>query len=472
MGLRLSDLLENWYGTKRSLYADRHAESQSCIFDQRSSLGGAMKPRRRNTHQPQLQSESRHRHTPHRMVAVAAVAALLSACGSSSDSADTTAAADSVADAPTTEAAAATSGDCALEEPLKIGYAADFNLGAIGDKPGSAAAKYIIDQANAAGGVGGKPVEFEVKQISADPADYPAAQRGVQELIDGGADIILGPPFSDYGNPLLEVTKGEVPVLFVASTETVLPDPSRGSFLVTFNDKTQGSAAAEFAAKQGFKSAVTISSNEIPYTNIPQAAFKEIFEKGGGKVEKDLAFKLGQTDFSSQVNEIKAMSPQPDAIYSSFFLPEAGVFLKQLREAGVKSVVISADGFDASLIWTLGADAEGVFFTTHTFPADSNKVQQFLDDYAKSGGEKIETAAFGALGADAAQIALQAASSACTTDGKALIEAISGLSGTFTTGDVSYAGTNGTPNRAVTILTVTDGKPVLADSFVPAVVAG
>jgi branched-chain amino acid transport system substrate-binding protein len=421
-----------------------------------------------------------------RLLAAAAAAALtLAACGSSSDdAADTTAIAEvaettaaaaaetTAAAAAETTVAAAASSDCALEEPLKIGFAADFNLGGISDKPASAAAKFIIDGVNKAGGVGGKPVEYEIKQISADPADYPAAQRGVQELIDGGADIILGPPFSDYGNPLLEVTKGEKPVLFVGSTETVLPDPSRGAFLVSFNDKVQGSAAAEFALKKGFKTAVTISSNEIPYTNIPQAAFTDIFNKGGGKVEKDLAFKFGQTDFSSQVNEIKAMSPQPDAIYSSFFLPEAGVFLKQLREAGVKSAMISADGFDASLIWSIGADAEGVFFTTHTFPSDNNGVQKFLDDYAASGGEKIETIAFGALGADATQIAIKAATDACTTDGKKLIEAIGGLSGTFTTGEVSYAGTNGTPNRAVTILTVTDGKPVLADSFIPASVAG
>jgi branched-chain amino acid transport system substrate-binding protein len=423
-----------------------------------------------------------------RLLAAALLAAMsLSACGSSSsDSPDTTVAAEAATDTAATETAAATetsaaaseateaavSSDCALDEPLKIAFAADFNLGAISDKPASAAAKFIIDGVNTAGGVGGKPVEYEVKQISADPADYPAAQRAVQELIDGGADVILGPPFSDYGNPLLEVTKGDVPVLFVGSTETVLPDPTRGAFLVSFNDKVQGSAAAEFALKKGFKTAVTISSNEIPYTNIPQAAFTEIFNGGGGKVEKDLAFKFGQTDFSSQVNEIKGMSPQPDAIYSSFFLPEAGVFLKQLREAGVTSAMISADGFDASLIWSIGADAEGVFFTTHTFPSASNGVQKFLDDYAAAGGEKIETVAFGALGADATEIAIQAAKTACSTDGKKLIEGISNLSGTFTTGEVSYAGTAGTPNRAVTILTVKDGKPELADSFVPAKVAG
>ncbi|MFN6122616.1 MAG: hypothetical protein ACK5CE_23655 [Actinomycetes bacterium] len=36
-----------------------------------------------------------------------------------------------------TTAGGGASGDCTLDEPLKIGYAADFDLGGIGDVPGS-----------------------------------------------------------------------------------------------------------------------------------------------------------------------------------------------------------------------------------------------------------------------------------------------------------------------------------------------
>lgn len=293
----------------------------------------------------------------------------------------------------------------------------------------------------------------------------------MQELIDGGADIILGPPFSDYGLPLLEVTNGAVPVLFVTSTEITLSDPDRGSFLVSFDDRVQASAAAEFAGKQGYKNAVTMSSADIPYLNITTASFKEVFEGAGGTVAKDLSFNLGDTDFSAQVNEIAGLDPQPDVIYSAFFLPEAGVFLKQLREAGVTSAVISADGFDASEIWSIGADAEGVFFTSHTFPGPDNGVQKFLDDYQAAKGEAIGTVVPGALGADAAQIAVAAAEQACSTDGAKLIETIRNLSVDTVTGTTSYAG-GGTPKRDVTILTVKDGAPALADSFYPTVVAG
>jgi ABC-type branched-subunit amino acid transport system substrate-binding protein len=98
-------------------------------------------------------------------------------------------------------------------------------------------------------------------------------------------------------------------------------------------------------------------------------------------------------------------------------------------------------------------------------------VQKFLDDYAASGAPKIETVAFGALGADAAQIAIAATEKACSTDGATLIKTISGLTADVTTGTTSYEGTSGTPKRNVSILTVKDGKPALADSFYPSVIA-
>lgn len=403
------------------------------------------------------------------LAAVAALSLTASAC-SNSDSSTTDAATEATA-AAATEAPSAAAGDCALSEPLQIAYAADFDLGGIGDVPASRAAKFEIDEINKAGGVGGKPVEFKVKQISQTPADPAAAQRAVQELVDGGADIIFGPPFSDYGLPILEITKGKIPVLYVTSTEISLTDPARGAYLVTFNDKVQASAVAETALKKGFKTAVTMSSNEIPYLTVNPEAFTSVFNAGGGKVEKDLSFKLGTTDFSAQVNEIAGMNPQPDAIYSAFFMPEAGVFLKQLRAAGVKSTVMSADGFDASLVWTAGKDAEGVLFSTHTFPDSTNKVQAFLDAYAASGGEKIETAAFGALGGDAAIVATEAAKKACSTNGDDIMKALNDLSVQGVTGPISYAGSNGTPKRNVTILTVKDGKPVVDSAFYPTNIA-
>jgi branched-chain amino acid transport system substrate-binding protein len=207
-------------------------------------------------------------------VALAALGLVLAACGGDDDdSADTTAA--PVTEAPSSEPTAApttdaggpgTTGaasDCTLDSPLKIGFAADLGeLGAFSDQPGSEAAKVQVDLLNEAGGVGGLPVEYEVKDIQGDPA---ATQRAAQELLDDGVNAIIGPPFASTGAPLIDTVAGKAPVLFMASTDPSLADPSRGAFLTTFSDPVQAAAAAEYAAAEGKTTAVTFSSSDDIY---------------------------------------------------------------------------------------------------------------------------------------------------------------------------------------------------------------
>jgi branched-chain amino acid transport system substrate-binding protein len=423
-------------------------------------------------------------------VAAAAVAALvMAACGSSSDdeastgsAAPTAAATTKPAEAPapdTTAAAApdttvgaapAPAGDCALDEPLKLGYVADTGVGGIGDIPATAGAKFKVKQLNDAGGVGGKPIELEVKEISND--DAAAGQRAARELIDGGADIILGPPFSNFGLAILEETKGELPAFFVTSTEVPLVNAAGGSFVVSFSDHVQGSASAEYALKSGAKNAVLLTSQDIPYLNIPPGSFGNAFEQGGGTVQANVNFALGATDFSEQVAEIAALDPQPDVIYSSFFMPDSGVFEAQLREAGVESVVYSADGYDASAAWTAGSVTEGSIFTTHTFITPGSDVEAFMSALIADTGDDSLVPAFAALGGDAVMLAAAAVNSVCSLDGAELVTAVQNLENVpVVTGTTTYKGTNGSPMRDVTLLTVKDGAPAFLDAFFPAVVA-
>lgn len=358
-------------------------------------------------------------------------------------------------------------------DTFKIGYAADLSdIGGIGDKPGTSGAQFMVDTINAAGGVCGKQIELVIKQIDSAPPDPGAARRGVRELLDDGVEVLLGPPFSDYGLPILDETKGAVPVLFVTSTEVSLADVNRGAFLVSFDDLVQSSAAAEFAIGKGWTTAVTLSSSDLPYLTINPTGFKQVFEQSGGDVIQGYSYSLGATDFSAQVNEIAGLDPRPDVIYSSFFLPEAGIFISQLREAGIDSAVFGADGFEASFIWTEDVAANDVFYTSHTFPQPDNGVQKFLNDHAASDLDELETPSFGVLGADAVQIAVAAKAANCAGDPASLISTIANLENVQVVSGVdTYKGTRGTPQRNVIIGEVVDGEPTLADTFFPTVVA-
>ena len=94
-------------------------------------------------------------------------------------------------------------------------------------------------------------------------------------------------------------------------------------------------------------------------------------------------------------------------------------------------------------------------------------MQAFLDA-AEAAGVEIETVSFGALAADVVQVFAYAAEQACSLEGAALIETINGIQDLeVTTGIVTYAGTNGVPDKDVVILTVEGGEPTFTETIRP-----
>lgn len=412
-------------------------------------------------------------------IVIASMALVAASCSNddkSSDAtskpADTAAPGDTSAPADTTAPGDTTApSDCALDAPLKIGFAADLGeLGAFSDQPGSDAAQVMVDQINAAGGVGGQQVEYVVKDIQGDPA---AAQRGAQELLDEGVNALIGPPFASTGAPLLDSVDGQVPIVFMASTDPALADPSRGAFLASFSDQVQSSAIAEFALGKGYTTAVTLSSPDDVYFSGNPEYFTDAFTHGGGTVLQDYSFSLADADFSTQVNAIAGLSEQPDVLFTAMVMGQTQTLLEQLDAAGLGDIVVmGVDGFDATVVWSAGAVADGVFFAAHTFPQDSNGVEEFLAS-AAAAGKTIETISFGALAADAVQIIAAAVTEACSLDGPTISAAIDNLVDLpVVTGSVTYKGTGGVPEKDVVILTVEGGEPVFVEALRPAYIAG
>lgn len=420
-----------------------------------------------------MKRNTKRRAVPAALVMLALVAA---ACSSDNKSSGSTATQPQGSTAETTAPSGSTGetmapSDCTLDTPLKIGFAADLGDPAgASDQPGSEAAKVAVDLLNQAGGVGGKPVEYEVKDIQGDPA---ATQRAAQELLDDGVNAMIGPPFTSTGSPLLDTVDGKAPIIFMASTDSALADPSRGAFLASFSDQVQSSAIAQFALGKGYTSAITFSSTDDVYFSNNPAYFKDAFEHGGGKVLNDYAYSLNDSDFSTQVNDIANLPEKPQVLFTAMIMPLVQTLLEQLKNAGLGDIVVmGVDAFDATVVWSAGDVANGVYFSAHTFPQDTNDVQAFLDK-AKAAGAKIETISFGALASDAVQVLAHAAETACSTDPAKLIDAINNIQDLkVTTGTVTYKGTNGVPNKDVVILTVKDGKPAFVEALRPDYVAG
>ena len=351
--------------------------------------------------------------------------------------------------------------DCAdapTGDPIKIGYAADLSdLGGFVDTPASASAEHFVNLVNCAGGFDGSPLELIIQNIEGDPE---VTARAAQDLLDEGVSAILGPPFADFGQPLLQVTQAAVPVLFVASTEPTLADVEARSFLTAFDDTAQATAAAEFALEQGWQTAVTFSSPG-PYFGFVPDTFTEVFEAGGGTVLSDYTYvPLEDVDFSTQVNEIAGLDEAPDLVYSAMLPFQAAPLMEQLVSAGVETTFFGADSFEAAGGYvTDGVD--GFYATTHVLSEPDSRVAMLDASFAAATGAPFENPSFAALAADAILVVLAAADSAGATDGESIGAAIPDVSVEGITGLISYDG-GAIPTKPVYITLMVDGAPTLA----------
>ena len=181
------------------------------------------------------------------------------------------------------------------------------------------------------------------------------------------------------------------------------PRVTKGSKYITracFTDDFQGTVAAKYALKHNLKKAVIVFDMKQDYSVGLARAFEKAYKKGGGKVLKKLYINSGDKDFNAQVAQIKKL--KPDFIYTPIYAPEEGLFLRQLRAAGVNAPVMGGDGIaDPELLKKLAAKAaNGVMYTDHFDPAKAPTPlsKQFIKDF-KAKYKRLPSA-FAATGAD------------------------------------------------------------------------
>lgn len=393
--------------------------------------------------------------------------ALLAACTSSS-SASSESTSDAVASAATATASAAASGS-----ELVIGFAAALSGdGAPGDVPALEGLQYAVDQYNATGGIDGHPVKLIVKDMKSDSA---LGGTVAQELIDQGAQVLVGPAFPGLAAGAIQAAgKAGVPVISAVATQPeYVVVGGYPAYLAAFGDNVQASAAAEYALKQGAKTVFTVSSPDISYTENTPKFFVDAFEHGGGKTLGDVTYNLGQTDFSVQVTQIANLPEQPDVLYVAMFPPDTSNFVRALRSAGVTARIIGPDGFDTASLLDAGAEAlEGTWFTTHGWDTPGTPFADYIAAVTKANGKAPEAPALSALGDTTAQLIAAAVTAAGSTDPAAIGSAMSTLENVPTvTGSVTYKGTDGVPQKSVTIGGVEDGKFVFKEEIVPSYIA-
>ncbi|MGD9734712.1 MAG: ABC transporter substrate-binding protein [Solirubrobacterales bacterium] len=366
-----------------------------------------------------------------------------------------------------------TAGTAASTEPIVIGLA-NAQTGFFGyfDVTVSNAVKLAAEQINAAGGVDGRRITTVESDAKSDPNQSAAAAI---DVIDQGADVVVTMCDYDLGAPAArEAVKRDKLALACAGSPLF---GSKGigplAFSVNEGTPTQGTVGGEFAVGQGYKTAYLLKDTSNEYTQTWCDAFEAAFTtaNGDGAIVGEDTFVTGDTTVASQVSRLRSSGTRPDVIALCGYPPTGTTAIKQIRDAGIDTPIVSTAGFDGPGWLDAVPKASEVYaVVSGSIYGDdpSEAINQFVADYtAKYGAPSSAYLLYGQAMAESVQLAAQDAGS---SDGPALATAMEG----FTDAPLTIGPTTFTPDchialgRPMQIVQYQNGKGSWKETVTPA----
>ncbi len=312
----------------------------------------------------------------------------------------------------------------------------------------------------------GKKIEVILVDTKSDKIE---AANAVTLLVEKEKVVgILGEAISGNtmaGNPISEAAK--IPSVSPTATNPLVNQGKKYAFRACFIDPFQGEVAARFALNElKAKTAAVIIDIAQDYCVGLGNFFVKEYVKGGGKIVSTTYIQTGDQDFSAQLSAVQAA--KPDIIYAPNYYTEDALMAKQARDLGIKAPILTGDGAQAdALIEIGGASVEGMYFTGHFHKdaATTERSKEYIKLFEKRFNKEAD--AFGALGADAYFLLVDAIKRAGSTDGTKVRDALQSTKDFKGVSGVITMGPDGNPIKSMVINKVQDGKFVYVTTVNP-----
>ena len=268
------------------------------------------------------------------------------------------------------------SGPALAAETIKVGVpgAHSGDLASYG-LPSLNAAKLVVEDYNAKGGLLGKKIELIAQDDQCKPE---MATNAATKLVSDKADIIMGHICSG-------ATKAALPIYNNAKIVSMSPSATTPGltqsgenpyfFRTIANDNDQAKLSADFVTNTLKTKKVAILHDNGEYGKGYAETNKQILEKDG-KVQVVLfeAVNPDAVDFSAAVRKMKRAGAE--AMIFGGYHPTASKLVQQMARERVKIPVIGPDGLkDNAFIQMAGKDSEGVYAS---YPSDTSKLPIYV----------------------------------------------------------------------------------------------
>jgi branched-chain amino acid transport system substrate-binding protein len=287
---------------------------------------------------------------------------------------------------------------------------------------------------NKAGGILGQKIVVEQGDDVSDP------KQGVSvanKFVGDGVTFVIGHFNSGVTIPASEVY-ADNGVLFITPSATNPKVTERGlwdAFRTCGRDDQQGKLWAELALTKLKDKKIAIVHDKTTYGQGLADAARGFMNAGGKKEVLYEGVNTGEKDYSAIVSKIKESGA--DYVMWGGLHTEGGLIIRQMRDQGMKTVMISGDGITDNEFASIGGP--GVEGTLMSFGPDPRNNAAAKDIVAEFRAKGFEPEAYTLYSYAGVQIMKQAAEKAKSVDPKKMAAVMhSGMTFNTVIGPISY----------------------------------
>ncbi len=291
-----------------------------------------------------------------------------------------------------------------------------------------------VEDINKAGGILGQKIQVEVGDDVSDP------KQGVSvanKFVGDGVKFVVGHFNSGVTMPASDVY-AENGILFITPSATNPKITDRklwDAFRTCGRDDQQGMVWAELARDKLKGKKIAVIHDKTTYGKGLADAALDNMHKFGVKEVLYEGVNTGEKDYSAIVSKIKDAGA--DYLMWGGLHTEGGLILRQMRDQGMKTVMISGDGITDSEFAAIGGPGvEGTLMTFGPEPRNNPNAKDAVDSFKAKG---FDPQGYTLYSYAAVQIMKQAAEKANSLDPKKVAEVMhSGMPFHTVIGDISY----------------------------------
>jgi len=281
----------------------------------------------------------------------------------------------------------------AAEGPITIGWAFDSSgQMAPFDGPALAAAQIRVGQLNEQGGVDGR--ELRIETCDTQNNDPARAKICATTLLEGGADIIFVTCDVDFATPVVQEAISQETLAIAPCLGTDQMGPKRfgdqGRLAFSFGNVAQdeGSAMAEFAWEQGWRTAALATNTLLVYFQNVVQAFEARFTELGGEIVARETYATGADNVDAAVSRLNAATA--DVIVTSTAFGELPALVSGLRALGDETPILNSWAGDGTYWVTDNPQVTNYYAVTYAsvFGDDpSDEVRELIDALTQAGSQ-------------------------------------------------------------------------------------